>query len=331
MRQQFSFHDSSLILEVQGLDEMPPPYLVGLLFDFCWEPYSGDLPSLLRLEIIDGSPPPSSDGLASQEVFKLPDGVRLSFFGKNALIQLHDIQGRLKFSEGRCSVYVNSQFPEYSPEAFCSFWMAILISLLQSRETYMIHAAGLGTPEGEGVIFVAPSGSGKSTLTLGLIRKGWTYLSDDILFLRSSGACIEAFAGRKTFYVVKERAEQYEDWPFGESDCPDRDGNPRQEILVHQRYPMQFHGRTRPGVVVLPAIVRRSKSCLIPLERGAAIKDMLRESSIGLTGQQILPGQLAVISRLVGQCQVFRLEAGKDLYQHPEFFSDLLTRQSIRS
>lgn len=329
MRQRFGFHDSSLILEVTGQDRFPPPYLAGLLCDFWWEPYSGDLTPQLHIEIVEDSPPDQKDFQSSQEAFTLNDGVQLSFSQNKVLIQLGEIQGHVNLRDSRCSIFENSKLPQYAPEAISSFWMAVLISLLQSRETYMIHAAGLSTPDGEGVIFVAASGSGKSTLTLGLIRGGWAYLSDDILFLRPSASSIEAFAGRRTFYVVKERADEYKGWPFGESNCPDREGNPRQEILVHQRYPTQFQGRTRPGVVIIPTIVRQPHSRLIRLNRGAAIKDLLRESSIGLTGRGILPGQLAVISRLVGQCQIFRLEAGEDLHQHPGLFSTLLEEQSV--
>ncbi|MGD9851645.1 MAG: hypothetical protein AB7T38_10275 [Nitrospirales bacterium] len=331
MRQQFSFHDSSLILEIKGLDDCPPPYLAGLLCDFWWEPYSGNLPTQLQLEIVVDSPPVLSDFVPPREVFSLNDGIQLSFFQKRALIQLGDIQGHVDFHEGRCAIFWNSKFPEYSPEAFSSFWMTVVISLLQSRGIYMIHAAGLNTPDEEGVMVVAESGSGKSTLTLGLIQNGWAYLSDDILFLRLSDSSVEAFAGRRTFYVVKERADHYKDWPFGESNCPDREGNPRQEILVHQRFPTQFRGKTRPNIVIIPTIVRQPDSRLIPLDRGAAMKDLLRESSIGLTGRGILPGQLAVLSRLAGQCQIFRLEAGEDLHQHPESFADLLAQHCVRS
>ena len=331
MREKFHFHDTPLTLEVSGLDINRLPYLSELLTDFWWDPYDGPLPPQLHIEISTDFPPcPFIQSIASpSHSVKMKRGVSLTFSESKALIQLGETHGQVDFHHGRCQIFLDSGFFERSPNQRSEFWMPVLISLLQSRETFMMHAAGLVSPAGEGVIFVATSGSGKSTLTLGLIREGWSYLSDDVLFLRILDSTVEAFAGRRTFYVVGERVDCYRDWPLGEDNCPDRDGNARQEILVRQRFPDQFLSDCHPRVLVLPQIVRQPTSQLIRLDRGAAIKDLLRESSIGLTGQQILPGQLAVISRLVGQCQVYRLESGEDLHHHPELFANLLDNQSV--
>ena len=324
MQTRLAFHDTPLILEVICPEHLSLPRLKGLLHDYWWDRYSGSQPTRLHLEIFDGSSPLPEEFQASTETLALAEGIRFTFSPTRVAIQLGHTSALVDFSKSSATVYMDSEFRHHTSSQLSTFWLAILVSLLQSQRTYMMHAAGLTSANGEGVIFVATGGSGKSTLTLGLIGGGWPFLSDDILFLRESDSSIHAYAGRRSFYVLSERADHYRDWPFGESNSPDREGNLRQEILVHQRYPSQFRAHCHPTVLILPRIIREPHSRLIPLERATAIKDLLRESSIGLTGRRILPGQLAVLTRLVGQCRVFRLESGEDLHRCPANFSELL-------
>src|SRR5262249_16022590 len=65
-----------------------------------------------------------------------------------------------------------------------NFWRFGWLKLLRPLGFYSIHGAGLAAPDGRGILVIGPSSSGKSTLTLGLIRHGWRYLSDDALLLR---------------------------------------------------------------------------------------------------------------------------------------------------
>ncbi len=48
---------------------------------------------------------------------------------------------------------------------------------------FEIHAAGMMTTRGNGIIFPAAPGSGKSTLTIGLLHSGWRYLTDEIAMI----------------------------------------------------------------------------------------------------------------------------------------------------
>lgn len=48
-----------------------------------------------------------------------------------------------------------------------------------TRESVLVHAGAVVSPNGSGVMLPAPSGSGKSTLVAGLVRAGFGYLSDE--------------------------------------------------------------------------------------------------------------------------------------------------------
>ena len=64
---------------------------------------------------------------------------------------------------GSCRVF----FPKPTMTQ-ANFWCFGLLKLLRPLGIYSLHAAGLASEAGEGVLLVGPSGSGKSTLAIGL-------------------------------------------------------------------------------------------------------------------------------------------------------------------
>lgn len=76
------------------------------------------------------------------------------------------------------------------------FWAFGVLKLLRALGLYGLHAAGLVARIGCGLLLVGDSGYGKSTLTIGLVRQGWGYLSDDAVLLRRVSEEIEAVALR---------------------------------------------------------------------------------------------------------------------------------------
>ena len=91
---------------------------------------------------------------------------------------------RLRPEQGQGDAQLAPSFLARPPRLQRAFWTYGLLKLLRPSGAYWLHGAGVVSPEGVGVLIVGPSGSGKSTLTIGLIRQGWSYLSDDALLLR---------------------------------------------------------------------------------------------------------------------------------------------------
>jgi len=207
--------------------------------------------------------------------------------------------------------------------AQANFWSFGLLKLLRPLGIYSLHAAGLATKGGEGVLLVGPSGSGKSTLAIGLIRVGWSYLSDDAVLLRHGSQGVEALACRKSFYVDAMRSEEYSDLCLGEEE-PDSVGGRRRRIGINDAYPEQYVPRCLPRVVIFPHITAQPHGMLKPIDRVSGLGSLLTQSAPQLFDRSTMSGHLELLKQLLQQAETYELNAGTDLYHQPAKLSDLI-------
>lgn len=207
--------------------------------------------------------------------------------------------------------------------ARANFWSFGLLKLLRPLGIYSLHAAGLATKDGEGVLLVGPSGSGKSTLAVGLIRAGWSYLSDDAVLLRHGSQAVEALACRKSFYVDAARSEDYSDLCLGEEE-PDSTGGRRRRIGINDAYPEQYIAQCWPGLVIFPHITAQSHSTLKPIDRVGALGSLLTQSAPQLFDRSTMSGHLELLKRMLQEAETYELNAGTDLYHEPAKLIDLI-------
>ena len=160
------------------------------------------------------------------------------------------------------------------PLAQANFWCFGLLKLLRPLGIYSLHAAGLASRDGGGILLVGASGSGKSTLAIGLIRQGWRYLSDDAVLLRQGSQGVEALACRRSFYIDAVRSADYSDLSLGE-EAPDSNGGRRRRIGIDDAYPEQYVPRCLPRVVIFPRIKCQDQSTLMPVGGVRALGDLL--------------------------------------------------------
>src|SRR5262249_54913107 len=151
-----------------------------------------------------------------------------------------------------------------------NFWCFGLLKLLRPLGIYSLHAAGLATQDGVGVLLVGPSGSGKSTLAIELIREGWKYLSDDAVLLRSESEGIEALACRRSFYIDAAASADYCDLWLAEEE-PDSTGGKRRRVRIEEAYPGQYVFQCFPRIVIFPQITRQDQSTLKPIDSVRAL------------------------------------------------------------
>jgi hypothetical protein len=197
-----------------------------------------------------------------------------------------------------------------------NFWCFGLLKLLRPRGVYSLHAAGLASRDGLGLLLVGASGSGKSTLAIGLIRQGWRYLSDDAVLLRYGSQEVVALACRRSFYIDAVRSHDYSDLSLGE-EAPDTNGGRRRRIGIDDAYPKQYAPRCLPRVVIFPRIKCQAQSTLIPVGGVRALGDLLAQSAPQLFDRCTMAKHLETLKRLLQQADIYELNAGRDLYRHP--------------
>jgi len=98
--------------------------------------------------------------------------------------------------------YLDTSFYQKPPSLQWRVWSFCILKLLRPLGYFCLHAAGVVSPNGQGMLIIGPSGSGKSTLAVGLIGSGWKFLSDDAVLLCRRGTTISALSLRHAFYIA---------------------------------------------------------------------------------------------------------------------------------
>jgi hypothetical protein len=170
--------------------------------------------------------------------------------------------------------------------------------------------------DGLGLLVVGASGNGKSTLALGLVRAGWSYLSDDALLLRPTPDGVEALALRQGLYIDAARSADYSDLPLGE-EVPVTRGRQKRKVAIEEVYPGRHLDRCMPRLLVFPRIMPQNQSELVPLDPVRALKLLLAESAPQLFDTKTMARHLEVLKTLLQQSTAYELRAGIDLCRDP--------------
>lgn len=316
----YTFHD--LTLEVRQEGEEPGQELAQILLSLSWAETDRLVrqPSLylsVYLNDTASEPLPSARevfradgfcGLESGEDFYLTDGSS----------HLH-----LQMVKGRGDARLAASFFAKPFLLRRNFWAFGLLKLLRPLGLYSLHSACVVTPPGAGLLMVGKSGSGKSTLTIGLIRQGWTYLSDDAVFLRLQADAVAALTLRKQCYVKAAAVAAYADLPLGD-EIVDATGGPKRRVYIEDAYPGQERTECIPRVILFPRLVSRPDSTLLPLDRSNAFRSLLACSDLQLFDRGTSAQHFEIMNRLVQQTAAYELQAGRDLHHHPGTLARLL-------
>ena len=90
-----------------------------------------------------------------------------------------------------------TRYSRYSGDSMGELADALLSETLhhlmdKSSQGMALHAGALSR-DGKGIILPGTSGAGKSTLTTWLTRRGYNYLSDELIFIKEKSWIVEAF------------------------------------------------------------------------------------------------------------------------------------------
>ena len=205
----------------------------------------------------------------------------------------------------------------------------LLVEMLKRRGSYSMHAAGF-SKDGKAILIPGTSGAGKSTLAITLLRSGFGYLSDDMVFLRRRSDGLRVLGFPEDVDVSDRTISFFPELDFlGRS--PKADGWPKRQVRADEVYEAEPVREARPGAIVIPQIADKERSAVRPIDADEALLEMV--SNVLLTEGRSCQSHLDILTELVRQTPCYRLETGRDFDRIPVLLGELLsgTREEVHA
>jgi hypothetical protein len=210
----------------------------------------------------------------------------------------------------------DADMSELSRFAGLPVWVALL-ECLRARGRFSVHAAALVTPAGETVLLAGTKAAGKSTATLALAERGFTVLTDDMVFVTEAQDII-GYA--KRFHVRPDLIAR------------------RPDLLHLVREPEPYEPQDKKWLALAAPAVRRApapsriyfsrivdahRSEARPLSPRDTLLRLLEHSAFVFVEPQLAPRHLAALRTLADRAQGFELLCGRDLLHSPDRYREL--------
>ena len=232
---------------------------------------------------------------------------------------------------GNCGVMIDNQAQQMhvwtndrisqteNRQLWHQFIHAGVAAYLSDRGFTPIHAAAVVAPNGDAWLIGGQTHSGKSTLVLGLIERGWQFLSDDSLILAVEAGEIVAHAWLGMSLLNPILLATY---PHLRSKLGAMVGD-RQLIDLQSCYPTQWRAKIRPQGLLFPAFSPTTQTAkLEPISAGMALGNLMSHAARCL--METPQPHLAHLQALVDRCQYFNLLLGPTLQTQPNLVADVL-------
>lgn len=315
---QYRFHDLVLAVTLDGAGAE----LLRLLPDMSFEPTSGQRASLsLYVSPVkeDLQPPHAARPVfESGGLYGFEDGDDFYITEGASLLHIKETTAHAQM------------VPAFAAQPWLlrqQFWAFGLLKLVRPLGMYGLHAACVGKRPEHGLLMVGASGSGKSTLAVGLIQRGWRYLTDDAPVLCQQPEGIAARTLRRPFSLETSRVGQAE-MPLGDA-MSSHAGHGKRRFDVDAVFPNRRLPYCLPRILLFPRIVDRPSSALRPLDHARALQPLLAQSGPQLFDRVTMPHHLELLKQLMRQTEMYELCAGRDLYQDPGQLEALLDGEGL--
>jgi hypothetical protein len=196
----------------------------------------------------------------------------------------------------------------------------LLVEILKRCGFYSVHASGF-CEDNKAILIPGTSGVGKSTLALTLLRSGFGYLSDDMVFLRRHAGELQML-GFPEDIDVSDQSINF----FPELDClrslPKSPAQTKRQVRADEIYRAEIVHQARPVAIVFPKISAKEQSQVRPIPADEGLIEMV--SNILLTDGRSCQNHLDILTELVKQTPCYRLETGRDFDRIPIVLRELL-------
>ena len=192
----------------------------------------------------------------------------------------------------------------------------LLIEVLKRHGRYSLHAAAF-SENSQAILIIGDSGTGKSTLSIALVRAGFDYLADDMVFLarRADGMAAQGLAedidvSDQTIGFFPELNDLLR--------SPRTEGFPKRQVRVDQMYGARIVRESRPAAIVFPCISKNPTSTVTPIDSDEALMRIV--PNVLLTQPRASQAHLTALADLVKQTHCYQLDTGRDFDRIPDVF-----------
>jgi len=250
----------------------------------------------------------SPPAVTTRTVYEPETGEVLYDEGEDELyVDYGQVRALCRLGRGEVLVSVLEPVAEAAWAATRPLFTLPLLELLKRRSVYSVHAAGVSSGQ-HAVVIPGGSGAGKTTLALALVRGGFDFLGDDMLFLSRDGGGPLLLAFPDELDVSETTASFF----------PDVVGALRRERLPGavkrqlpaNRLPGEVAERARPAVLLFPRIEAGGRSRVEPLTRDEALLELA--PNVLLTEPASSQLHLDALGGLVRGSRCFRLSVARD-------------------
>jgi hypothetical protein len=197
----------------------------------------------------------------------------------------------------------------------------LLVEMSKRRGCYGMHAAGFAK-DGKAVLIPGTSGAGKSTLAITLLRSGFGYLSDDMVFLRQRSDGLEILSLPEDVDVSDQTISFFSELDFLRG-LPNSFGWAKRRVRADEVYGAEVIREARPEAIVIPRISAKERSSIRSIDADEALLEIV--SNVLLTEARSCQSHLDILTELVRQTPCYRLETGRDFDCLPILFRELLS------
>jgi len=232
--------------------------------------------------------------------YSSPDGLHL-LKGNSYHMYLKPEQGYAKGWIARGSMTFDS---------FARVFSLVLSELLSARGLFYLHSACLSDRSGNGWLICGWPRSGKTTLSLGFIKAGFSYLSDDAVLLKRVGrGRVESLSLRKALRIKSKNGG-------------------KRSLLPESISAGSYVEQCIPAVLIHASLNRKRNSSLVPLAASRAFLDLIPQS-FQILSSMTAKEHSSVLKDLSSQCVSFALHAGTDLLRSPERLIPMIREKGV--
>jgi len=197
----------------------------------------------------------------------------------------------------------------------------LLVEFFKRRGCYSMHAAGF-TKNGKAILLPGGSGAGKSTLSIMLLRSGFGYLSDDMVYLRRHSGSLKVVGFPEDVDVTDQTITFFPELDFLRNASKSVVWA-KKSVRAEEVYGVEMVREAQPGAIVFPKVSGKERSVVRSIHAEEAFREII--ANLLLTEARSCQSHLDVLTELVRQTPCYRLETGHDFDRIPFLLSELLS------